>query len=356
MRWLGAFLIGCGAVAALSQDEYPQRPNQPPPKIQGRLRPGDFDGKVKDAVKRGLAWLAKEQQDDGSWGCKIGYKLNHSYYGEDGKHVGVTAIAAMAFLAGGHFPDRGDYKALDYVLKSSRDEDGYITNNGTRMYEHGFAVLFLAHIYGMSPRPDVREKLKRAVTLLVQAQNVEGGWRYQPQPVDADLSVTVTILQALRSAKSAGIAVPLDTIERATKYVRSCATVYGFTYQMDKVYQSNDLRSTYPLTAAGIVSLNSAGVYDSQEIRRGIHYLKTERDQLKWGRYHYFYGHYYACQAMYVWGGTDWNDYYKQLKNEILEHQDVDGGWTDDVGRTYAAAMACLVLQIPAEWFPIFQK
>jgi hypothetical protein len=355
-------LVLVAALSALSQDEYPQKPTQPPPKIQGRLRPGDYDEQVKLKVKRGLAWLAKEQQDDGSWTCKIGYKLNHSYYGEDGKHPGVTAIAAMAFLAAGNFPDRGDYahvvnKALDFILKSSRNEDGYISANGTRMYEHGFCVLFLAHIYGQTPRADVKDKLKRAVTLLVQAQNVEGGWRYQPQPVDADLSVTVTILQALRSARAAGIAVPIETIDRATKYVRSCANAWGggFTYQMDKVYAHNDMRSTYPLTAAGIVSLFSAGVYDSQEIRQGMNYLSTQYDELKWGKYHYFYGHYYACQAMYV-HGRHWNEYYARLKNEILSNQDSDGGWTDDVGRTYATGMACLILQIPAEWFPIFQK
>jgi hypothetical protein len=264
-------------------------------------------------------------------------------------------------LAGGNFPDRGDHanvvtKALDYVLKNTRPEDGYITSNGTRMYEHGFAVQFLAHIYGMTQRADVRDKLKRAVTLLVQAQNVEGGWRYQPQPVDADLSVTVTILQSLRSARSAGIAVPPDTIERATKYVRKCATPWGFQYQMDQIYPHNDLRTTYPLTAAGIVSLYSAGVYDSQEIRNGLNYLRNEYDQLKWRRYHFFYGHYYACQAMYVAGGRFWTEYYDKLKADIVGNQDRDGGWTDDVGRTYATGMACLILQIPAEWFPIFQK
>jgi hypothetical protein len=346
--------------SAAAQDEYPQQP-QAQPRPQGRLRPGDFDSQVKARIKRGLDWLAKEQQEDGSWTCKVGYKLNNSYYGDDGKHVGVTALAGMAFLAAGHFPDRGDYshvvsKALDFVLKSVRDVDGYITSNGTRMYEHAFAVLFLSHIYGMSPRQDVREKLKRSVTLLMQSQNSEGGWRYQPQPVDADLSVTVSTLQALRSAKSVGIAVSTETIDRATRYVRQCATPYGFQYQSDRVFRSNDTRTSYALTAAGIVSLYSAGIYDSAEIRNGLNMLKNSYNLLQWGRYHFFYGHYYACQAMYIAGGSAWNSYYDRLKTEILENQDADGGWRDDVGRNYATAMACLVLQIPAEWFPIFQK
>ena len=33
------------------------------------------------------------------------------------------------------------------------------------MYGHGFATLFLAEAYGMSMRPDIREKLSKAVEL-----------------------------------------------------------------------------------------------------------------------------------------------------------------------------------------------
>ncbi len=69
------------------------------------------------------------------------------------------------------------------------------------MYSHAFATLFLAEIYGTTQRKDVKTKLKRAIQLLVSSQNREGGWRYQPIPVDADLSVTVSTLQALRKAQ-----------------------------------------------------------------------------------------------------------------------------------------------------------
>lgn len=320
----------------------------------------EYDRQTRQAVERGLAWLARCQQPSGAWTCKIGYKLNENYYGEDGEHVGVTAIICMAYMANGNFPDRGKYaktvaRGLDFVLNSVRSEDGYITANGTRMYEHAFATLFLAHMYGMTRRTDVREKLKRAVNLLVQAQNKEGGWRYQPQPIDADLSVTVSVLQGLRAARNVGIAVPIETIERATRYVKECATPWGFKYQNDKTYTFNDVRITYALTAAGVVSLNSAGIYEGAEVRNGLNRLRNYHE-LHWGKYHYFYGHYYACQAMYRAGGELWKEYYARLKADILSHQDEDGGWTDDVGRTYATGMACLILQIPFEWFPIFQK
>ena len=54
------------------------------------------------------------------------------------------------------------------------------------MYGHGFATMFLAECYGMSPRPELRDKLDQAVKLIVNCQNKDGGWRYQPVKADAD--------------------------------------------------------------------------------------------------------------------------------------------------------------------------
>jgi len=63
------------------------------------------------AVERGLDWLAAKQAADGSWVSKIGYKLNNgfNYTSADKGHLGVTSLAGMAFLAGGHLPGRGKH-------------------------------------------------------------------------------------------------------------------------------------------------------------------------------------------------------------------------------------------------------
>jgi hypothetical protein len=319
---------------------------------------------VKTAIAQGLEWLAARQNSNGSWNCKIGYKLFEDYHGEDGQDVGVTSLCGMAYLGAGHLPNRGKYgkvvaRALDFVLSCVREEDGYITANGSRMYSHAFATMFLAEAHGTTPRSDLRVKLKRSVNLIVGSQNREGGWRYQPIPVDADLSVTVSTLQALRAARNTGIAVPMDTIDRATAYVRRCARTVGFSYQAANEYSYNDTRISYPLSAAGVVALYSAGEYDSKEIRSGLSYLSRAANRLRAGRYHYFYGHYYASQAMYLaelkhQGG--FRDYYARVRDEILGERMDDGGWADDVGRTYATAMALIVLQMPFEQLPLFQK
>jgi hypothetical protein len=59
---------------------------------------------------------------------------------------------------------------------------------------------------------------------------------------------------------------------------------------------------------------------------------------------------------MYLAGKEYWDRYYPQTKSDILRLQKPDGSWSDDVGRNYATAMACVILQMPCEWLPIFQK
>ena len=65
------------------------------------------------------------------------------------------------------------------------------------------------------PSAELREKLSLAVKLIVNSQNNEGGWRYYPKKDDADISVTVCQVMALRAAHNAGMLVPKKTIERA---------------------------------------------------------------------------------------------------------------------------------------------
>src|SRR5262249_10332658 len=155
--------------------------------------------------------------------------------------------AGMAFMAGGNLPGQGRYsasieKALNYVLSCVK-EDGYITDNGSRMYSHAFGTLFLAEIYGMTRRSDVKEKLQQAIDLVVKSQNPSGSWRYLPYAQDSDMSITVCQVMALRSARNIGIRVPKSTIDRAVHYVKSSAIKEGksrggFKYQDRPIYQT----------------------------------------------------------------------------------------------------------------------
>jgi class 3 adenylate cyclase len=167
-------------------------------------------------------------------------------------------------MADGDLPGRGEFgecvqKALNFVLDHST-ETGLLVSDETHgpMYGHGFATLFLGEIYGMNQEDDrVRDALVRAVQLIVSSQNDEGGWRYNPVPDDADVSVTICQVMALRSARNAGIKVPKSTIDDAIRYVRACQNSDGgFRYMKDLG------GSAWPRTAAGVASLFYAGVYE----------------------------------------------------------------------------------------------
>ncbi|MDP6959125.1 MAG: hypothetical protein QF645_09985, partial [Planctomycetota bacterium] len=112
---------------------------------------GAFDPTVRRAIDQGLAYLVSRQNANGSWTNRVGYKLYDDYYGEEGDSTDVTAIACMALVSAGNVPGRGRYggavdKGINFLLSCVRDEDGYITKNGSRMYSHAFATLFLAEI------------------------------------------------------------------------------------------------------------------------------------------------------------------------------------------------------------------
>jgi len=325
------------------------------------------------AVERGLEFLAAHQNRDGSWYSDIGFKLNDTYTvtsSEEeqrmsgGGHVGVTALACMSFMAGGNLPDRGKYgeniaNGLEYVLRSVK-EDGYITDNGTRMYSHAFATLFLAEIYGMTHRRDVQLKLQMAVDLIVKSQNRWGSWRYLPFAPDSDMSITVCQIMALRAARNIGIRVPRSTIDRAIEYVlrsayRSGPQRGGFKYQLRN---DQPTRTSFPLTAAGIATLYGAGVYSHDLIEEGLDYLRREFDTLSGMRdhYFYFYGHYYAVQAMYVAGGQHWEWYWPRIQAQLVHDQRSDGSWENNVSPEFGTAVATLILQIPNQYLPIFQR
>ena len=343
---------------------------------------GEMTPAAREAVERGLAALAAAQNADGSWMARVGAKVGETYSVQGrGPHAGVTSIACLAFLAGGNTPSCGRYsqavdRGLDYIL-SCVGPDGWIGSANTRMYSHSFATLFLDEVYGESSRPDLREKLKASINLLVRSQNEEGGWRYLPMDRDSDISVTVCVIQALRVARNNGIHVPADTVQKALDYVkRSHVKRFpgapwlsgGFKYQPAQAESSHN-RVTYSLTAAGLTALYGLGVYHSEMLGDGLAFLERPQNRAEiapWGRrgpspgasvrFDYFYGNYYAAQAMFQAGGDRWARWFSQTRDEITALQRPDGMWVDAVDSAYATAMACLILQVPYRYLPIFQR
>ena len=309
------------------------------------------------AVERGLRWVAARAQPDGSLVRTPAYAGN----------VAVTSLCGLALAAGGHLPSGGEHAAtvgaaVNYVLDRA-EPGGLIAGPNGRgngpMYGHGFAVLFLAELDGETGDRDLRPTLAAAVRLIVDSQNAAGGWRYTPGTEEADVSVTVCQVAALRAARNAGYAVPGATIDRAVGYLRSCRNPAdgGFFYRTVQRDHSEFARS-----AAAVSALQAAGVYAGDDLDRGLAYLTRFRpDGTRRPDPAYFhYGHYYASLAFWQAGGDRRGRWFPAVRDDLVRRQKrlADMGyWADrNVCDEYATAMTLLALQVPAERLPFFVR
>ncbi|MCU0722729.1 MAG: terpene cyclase/mutase family protein [Planctomycetes bacterium] len=335
------------------------------PRAESKIDFKEIDARTEAAIQKGLQWLASQQNQDGSFGREREHKL------------AITSLAGLAFLANGSSPDRGPFckavqAAQEYVL-SKQTVQGLITDD--RMYTHGFATLFLTQLYGMNPTPRDQDRLRLAITLAVRLieriQLDSGGWYYEPNRAsdNSDISVTICEVSALRAARNAGIQVNLEVVRKA----RDCVlkAFYkdngGFAYRVFNDGQRSGGHA-FPRTAAGVCILYYLGDYDAPAVKSGVEYLVARKPAPGFSpsgdhyyRYFYFYGMFYATQALFQAGGRHWEEWYPAVRNDMLARQDASTGAfrvLDSYVReeTYSTAMSLITLQVPYRLLPIFQR
>ena len=310
------------------------------------------DSETEAVIKGALKWMAAEQSENGSWNAGSKKVQQHP--------VAMTGYTLIAFMAAGQLPEEGEYApnvtaGMQFLLDTA-GPDGLFrdVSNGQYMYNHGIATIALAELYGQTRSPIIRPTLERLVQVIVRTQGKAGGWRYQPVPRDADISVTVLQVVALRAAKNAGLDVPGETIENAIAYVRSCSDekTGGFTYT------ARGGGAGYARTAAAIYSLQVCGQYDDPLIKGASEYLFKSTDKSYWT-----YGSYYAAPAQYMIGGETWRKWYAMMKEALLTQvkRGSDGCHWDfhhsgDVGPLYSTAVYTSILAMPYHYIPLYQR
>ncbi len=312
------------------------------------------DEKTEAVIKGALKFLAAKQLPNGAWGSEE----------EEQRHpIAITGYALMAFQAAGQLPGEGEFAktvsaGMQYLLDSTAP-DGIMgnRNDGQYMYGHGVASIALAEMYGQTRSPAMRQKLDRIIKLIIASQNTEGGWRYRPIAREADISVTVLQVVALRAAKNGGLDVPQATIDNAVKYVKKCfhPASGGFTYQPNR-------DPGFARTAAAIYSLQVCGLYDDEMVKKGSEYLvKHQKDQDQW----FTYGNFYAAPAQYMIGGETWQKWYGQLKETLLKNVSTKGEtsyWETKldqgrgVGQVYCTSVYTMILAMPYHYIPLYQR
>ncbi len=319
-----------------------------------RLLPKGVTPEIERAIQKGARFLARTQNRDGSWRANGGY---------NGYPVAMTALAGVALLMTGSTTTRGPYapnvrRAVDFLLKR-QTRSGLITvlaEEERPMYGHGFAMLFLAEVYGMEVDLKMHQRLRRvldaAIRLTARSQSSYGGWNYAPDDPYDEGSVTVTQVQGLRACRNAGLSVPTKVIRNAVRYIVDSANPdggirYGVRYKGP---------SRPAITAAACAVLYNAGKYDHPVGRKALEYAKRTLS-IGGGGGHHYYAHLYFAQALYQAGGKDWDRYYERKSKWLLRQQRADGSWMGDgVGYTYGTAIALIILQLPYARLPIMQR
>jgi hypothetical protein len=313
------------------------------------------------AVKRALDYLQKIQSRSGSIGSQA--------------PLAFTALAGLAWMAGGSTPSRGPYalnvmNALRYVLKCSRGVTGYLNEGagrmagGSGMHGHGFALLFLAELYGMCGDlsdsigdDSIREAIVRGVQVTEKAQHSQGGWTYDPQPSAHEGSVTVTQVQALRAARNIGVSVSQKVVDKGISYIKKSTNPDGTIMYM----LGQGSHASYPLTAAGACVYSYFGLYDDPQGQKCMKALYDFITGKRAGQNAHFdsYATFYAGQACFFMKRRDprfWTEGYSRIRKVLLTSQGKNGAWMNDgYEGNFGTPCAALVLQIPYRTLPIFQ-
>ncbi|MCC5843503.1 MAG: terpene cyclase/mutase family protein [Verrucomicrobia bacterium] len=315
---------------------------------------------VDRGIARGLAWMVEQQDmETGRFAGQLG-NTN-------------TALATMALMAAGHLPGRSEYgehvrKGILFLAGVAEAEDGYFGNEGNgRMYAHGICSLALSEAYGMMPTDAENRRVKEAllaanrVTFGAQVTdeskgNHFGGWRYQPRPNDADLSVTVWFILTLRSTQNAQLPVPEEVMTRAMDYVRRTWHEERQSYS----YQPGNNQSP-SMRTAGVVAMLAMGDNEEPALRArheaSMEFL-NDFDPLS-GRNYFYYQSYYVATAANMIGEAQRESFLPRMERALLSLQNEDGSFKKHRGHdggVYATAFALLTLSIRYQYLPIYQE
>lgn len=350
------------------------------------------------AVELSLHWLAQHQNVEGFWDadgfsshcpagdrCSGAATLGQVPAGDDVKiaerqragiqgDAGLTGLAVLAFLGAGYTHEDGLYAdQLDLALRwliRGQTADGMLggtSNYYGQMYCHGMATIALGEAYGMTQDSKLREPLARAVQYIVEAQNEDGGWRYSKGQRTSDMSMFGWQLMALKSARTAGLAVPPETLTRAIAFLKSTGQgqhggLAGYRRNLQAKPPIND-RPTSAMTAESlfcrqILGMKRTNPASTEAVGSLLKALprRSEQDLYYW---------YYGTLAMFQYGSDPWRSWNDALRDTLVADQRTTGHaagswdphapWGDYGGRIFSTAMSTLCLEVYYRFLPLYQ-
>lgn len=292
---------------------------------------------VNSAIDRGVDFLLRSQNRDGSWGLDL-YERTADWHD---LRDGATALAVYTLLKCGFASDHPALqRAVAFLLESQP--------------RHTYATGVLLHVYGALGDPAHKKTMQKLLAQLIDLRHA-GGWDY-PGLNRADLSNTQVAALGLRAAHAAGLAVPKalwgQLVEDALRYQERPVDVPGTgTKEKEQrrmagfAYEPGG-GPTASMTTAGLTILGIATEEPGrlphdveQELvqARGLalewlaHHFSVEGNPGGESAWHFYYlyglervGAFFGLAEI---GGHDW---YREGAGELLRAQRAEGGWWID--------------------------
>jgi len=327
------------------------------------------------AVAMALRWIAEHQLNTGGW------SFNHSVVCRQQckdpgdmtlANNGATAMALLPFLGAGQTHLEGQYKetvkrGLAFLINRMKVTNGQLPDGswhepGGTMYSHGLAAITICEAYAMTQDPDLLQPAQLSLNYLINSQDPRGGgWRYNPRE-PGDTSVVGWCLMALKSGKMGNLNVPASTFIGANNFLDFVSTNQGAYYGYDKPTSSVDGR--HATTAVGLLCRMYLGQpKEHPGVKAGVEFL------VKTGpRVNDLYYSYYATQVLRHYGGPEWENWNKQLRDELIKQQVPEGSghstgsWytggphAQSGGRLCATSLATMILEVYYRHMPLYSE
>jgi hypothetical protein len=395
-RRMGGLLLLCllGVGAAAFPPAAPPPPEAPP--RPPRLEPLPAE-KREAALARGVDYLCRTQNKDGSWGSPRwtgGVDRDPVPGAFRSFEVAVTALGLEALLGAGEAPkvrqaaERAEAYLLEHLPKLRRADPGNLPN----VWGHCYGIQVLAELHrraapGSEQRRRYEELIDAQMGALKRFETVHGGWFYYAAGFQRPLApsasfVNAAVLVALHRARGLGRGPDERLLKRAIEATADqrkpdSSFLYSTASPLDKgaaMRPINRPAGSLGRSQACNLALRLWGDerITDDVLKSWLDRLVTRNGWLDMGRkrpipheshaqvagYFFYFGHYYAGLCIGQLPRADRPFYQDHLARLLVPLQEEDGSWFDyplySYHKPYGTAFALLSLQCcrPAEAKP----
>jgi hypothetical protein len=347
------------------------------------------------AMQRGVEFLLKDQNSDGSWGGPRGavYTFTGTVWSNPETHrswrVATTGLACLALLEVGQNDEtlQAADKAVDYLIKHAavkRPSEWDTMNSWAYIY--GAQALASAYIHpryaGTPRREQCRDVGEELLARLAACQAPNGGWGYlefniprTPRQQWSTSFTTAAAIIAMLDARQAGFEVDDAVVQRAARAVAHCRLPSGaYTYSVPVIPDPrhsewiDQVKGSLSRIQECNLALLMAGYEVTEDrIRTGMEQffryhrfldiacnkpIPHENFYYNSG-YFYLFGHYYAARLVRRLPKEQWEEYWPRLRYEVVKMQQKDGStWDYDMHayhKPYGTAFTVLTLAASLE-------